>query len=61
MRATALLPDVALLLYTHVRKEAVLSLPRREELGIARELTGRQRDRMYGYAPYLAVLEEGVE
>lgn len=30
-------------------------------LDVARELTGRKRDRLYAYAPYIAVLEEGTE
>ncbi len=32
-----------------------------ETLGIARELTGRKRDRLYVYGNYLDVLNEGVE
>ncbi|RAP59219.1 Fic family protein [Oleiagrimonas sp. MCCC 1A03011] len=31
------------------------------ELGIVRELTGRQRDRVYAYDRYLALLNEGTE
>lgn len=31
------------------------------ELKIARELTGRRRNRLYGYAAYLKILEEGTE
>ncbi|MFQ5538447.1 MAG: Fic family protein [Gemmatimonadota bacterium] len=31
------------------------------ELGIAREITGRQRNRLYAYDRYLAVLNEGTE
>lgn len=31
------------------------------ELGIARELTGRQRDRIFGYQEYVAILSEGTE
>ena len=30
-------------------------------LGIARELTGRKRDRVFAYDRYLAVLQEGTE
>lgn len=30
-------------------------------LDVARELTGRKRDRLYAYAPCIAVLEEGTE
>ena len=32
-----------------------------EELDIARELTGRQRNRLFGYDSYLAILGEGTE
>lgn len=32
-----------------------------EKLGIVREITGRQRGRLYSYARYLAVLDEGTE
>jgi Fic family protein len=32
-----------------------------EGLGILRELTGKKRDRVYAYAPLLAVMEEGTE
>ncbi|HEB89711.1 MAG TPA: Fic family protein [Deltaproteobacteria bacterium] len=32
-----------------------------ERLGIAREMTGRRRDRLYGYEAYLAILSEGTE
>jgi hypothetical protein len=32
-----------------------------ERLGIARELTGKQRNRLYGYDAYLAILGEGTE
>jgi hypothetical protein len=30
-------------------------------LGIAKELTGRKRDRVFAYDRYLAVLQEGTE
>ncbi len=32
-----------------------------QALGIVRELTGRRRNRLYGYDPYLKVLSEGTE
>ncbi|MDZ7639599.1 MAG: hypothetical protein U5J83_15310 [Bryobacterales bacterium] len=32
-----------------------------ERLGILRESTGRQRDRIYVYSPYMAILNEGTE
>jgi len=31
------------------------------KLGIAREITGRQRNRLFAYDAYLAVLSEGAE
>jgi DNA-binding transcriptional regulator GbsR (MarR family) len=31
------------------------------ELGIARKLTGRRRNRPFGYDRYLAILNEGTE
>jgi len=31
------------------------------ELGITRELTGRRRNRLFGYSQYLAILNEGTE
>jgi hypothetical protein len=30
-------------------------------LGIARELTGKKRDRVFAYDRYLAILSEGTE
>ena len=32
-----------------------------ESLGVARELTGRRRGRLYGYQEYLAIMSEGTE
>lgn len=32
-----------------------------EKIGIIHEITGRQRDRMFAYKAYLAILEEGTE
>ncbi len=32
-----------------------------EHLGIVREITGRQRHRVFAYAAYLAILNEGTE
>jgi len=37
---------------------AVASL---EELGIVREITGKQRDRIYIYEPYVKILDEGTQ
>jgi hypothetical protein len=31
------------------------------ELGVARELTGRRRNRLFAYDGYVAVLSEGTE
>ena len=64
-----LLPDTTLFLYTFVRKEAVLSsqiegtqaaLGNLVSAGIVRELTGRQRGKVFGYRRYLGMLEEGT-
>jgi hypothetical protein len=30
-------------------------------LGIARELTGQRRNRLFGYTQYIAILSEGTE
>jgi hypothetical protein len=32
-----------------------------ESLGIARELTGKRRNRLFGYDEYVAILSEGTE
>ncbi|MGC9455727.1 MAG: Fic family protein [Phycisphaerae bacterium] len=32
-----------------------------EELGIIREITGKQRDRIYVYEPYVRILDEGTQ
>lgn len=32
-----------------------------EKAGIVQEITGRQRDRLFAYKAYLAILEEGTE
>jgi Fic family protein len=32
-----------------------------EHLGIVREITGKQRDRVYVYDPYLKIIERGTE
>jgi hypothetical protein len=32
-----------------------------ERLGIARELTGKRRNRLFAYEQYLGVLNEGTE
>lgn len=37
------------------------AIRRMEELGIVRETTGKKRDRVYSYAPYLDILSEGAE
>lgn len=37
------------------------SVTRMESLGMVRETTGKKRDRIYSYAPYLAILGEGAE
>lgn len=37
------------------------SLNKLEELGIVKELTGQKRNRLYGYAQYIAILNLGTE
>lgn len=37
------------------------AIRRMEQLDIVRETTGKKRDRVYSYAPYLAILSEGAE
>lgn len=37
------------------------SIARMAQLGIVKETTGRKRDRVYSYAPYLDILSEGAE
>ncbi len=32
-----------------------------ERLGIVRELTGKKRNRLFGYEEYLSILNEGTE
>jgi hypothetical protein len=32
-----------------------------EDEGIAKELTGKKRNRVFGYSRYLAILAEGTE
>lgn len=51
-----------------IRRRAGLSFPAAssglgllEELGIAREVTGRKRNRVFGYSRYVSILNEGTE
>ncbi len=51
-----------------IRRRAGLSFPAASdamsllaELGISRELTGKKRNRVFGYTRYLAILSEGTE
>jgi len=37
------------------------SLRKLEEMGIVREITGRQRNRLYAYDGYIQILSEGTE
>lgn len=37
------------------------SLEKLEELGILKELTGQKRNRLYGYAQYIEILNQGTE
>ena len=32
-----------------------------EDVGVAKELTGKKRNRVFGYSQYLAILAEGTE
>lgn len=32
-----------------------------ETLGLVREITGKQRDRIYVYDPYVKILDEGTQ
>jgi len=40
---------------------AAKSLSALEQLGIVREITGRERDRVYAYERYVELLAEGTE
>lgn len=47
---------------THLSVPAVTdSLKALMELGLVREITGRKRGRVFSYAPYLEVLQQGME
>ncbi|MBI4601614.1 MAG: Fic family protein [Planctomycetes bacterium] len=37
------------------------AVERLKDLGLLREITGRRRDRIYAYAPYMKILEAGTE
>ena len=37
------------------------SLQRMIDLGVVREVTGRRRDRLFAYGPYVDLLSEGTE
>jgi cell filamentation protein, protein adenylyltransferase len=37
------------------------AVKRLEQLGVVREITGKQRDRIYVYDPYLKILDEGTQ
>ncbi len=37
------------------------SLGEMEKLGLIREITGRKRDRVFAYWPYIEILNEGAE
>ena len=40
---------------------AIAALQRLEDLGIAREITGKKRNRLYVYQEQLRILDEGIE
>jgi len=51
-----------------VARRAALSFPAAssgmtllENVGVAKELTGKKRNRVFGYSRYLAILAEGTE
>ncbi len=70
---TLLLPDPQIFLYAYVRREAVhlraslsfataaKAMDRLMAVEIVSELTGRQRNRVFAYDRYLAILNEGTE
>ncbi len=43
------------------KSTVISSLERLRELHIVREVTGRQRNRIFAYDEYLAILTEGTE
>ncbi|HEY9549100.1 MAG TPA: Fic family protein [Kiloniellaceae bacterium] len=67
-RVHQLLQSRALASVSAITKDVGLSAPTirnaiaiLEEVGIVREITGRQRQRIYAYTDYLAILGEGTE
>lgn len=68
LRVHDLLRQRAATTVTHAARETTLSFPTvatamrtLETLGVAREVTGRQRDRIYVYDRLVAILSEGTE
>lgn len=68
MRVFHVLRERPLVTLKHVCERTGLSFPAAAKaienlgnLGIVREITGRQRDRIFAYQQYLAVLNEGTE
>ncbi|HET6232653.1 MAG TPA: Fic family protein [Longimicrobiaceae bacterium] len=68
LRVHHLMRRKPLLTISHAARDLGLSVPtvstairKLEELGIVEESTGRQRDRLFVYPTYLAILNEGTE
>ncbi len=68
LRVHQVLKERPILSLQEVRRRAGLSFPAVSSgmrvltaLGVARELTGRKRNRLFGYDRYMAILNEGTE
>jgi len=68
LRVHQVLKERPILSLQEVRRRAGLSFPAASSgmrvltaLGVARELTGRKRNRLFGYDRYMAILNEGTE
>ena len=68
LRVHRALHDRPIASLTHVIEQTGLSFPAAssgmralERLGIVRELTGKKRNRLFGYEAYLSILNEGTE
>ena len=68
LRIFKLLQSMPLVSIAHVSQETHISVPtvtaaltRLQELGIAREITSKRRDKLYSYEKYINLLNEGTE
>ena len=68
LRIYKLLQSMPLITIPRASQETTISVPtvtatlaRLQELGIVREITGRQRDKLYSYEKYIQLLNEGTE